>query len=131
MSAEKYYFLRYEADIAQLKKQLEESSTDIDKIRKDFKTKEGENMTLSDENLSSKKKIDELNQMLENSKLEHKSLQVIITARIRSMGKVMFSQVFVCSQGRGSTRYGQPVGDTHPTVMHTCSKEIVQMIRAD
>ena len=34
-------------------------------------------MRLTDENLSSKKKIDELNQMLENSKLEQKSLQVI------------------------------------------------------
>ena len=34
-------------------------------------------MSLTDENLSSKKKIDELNQMLENSKLEQKSLQVI------------------------------------------------------
>ena len=78
MSVKKFYFLRYEADIVQLKKQLEESSTDIDKIRKDFKTKEAENMTLTDENLSSKKKIDELNQMFENSKLAQKSLRVLI-----------------------------------------------------
>ena len=75
--SEEILLLRYEADIAQLKKQLEESSTDIDKIRKDFKQKEAENISLTDENLSSKKKIDELNQMLENSKLEQKSLQVI------------------------------------------------------
>ena len=70
--------LRYEADIVQLKKQLEESSTDIDKMTKDFKAKDAENMRLTDENVSSKKKIDELNQMLENSRLEQKSLQVML-----------------------------------------------------
>ena len=62
----------------QLKKQLEEFSADIDKISRDFKTKEAENMRLTDENVSSKKKMEELNQMLENSKIEQKSLQVML-----------------------------------------------------
>ena len=39
-------------------------------------------MRLTDENISSKKKMEELNQMLENSKLEQKSLQVMFYLEI-------------------------------------------------
>ena len=61
----------------------------------------------------------------------------LVTSRIRSMGKVMFSQVFVCSQGWGGVCLlnmelriclpgvgggggGQPAGVMHPTGMHSC-----------
>ena len=68
--------LRYETDIAQLKEQLEESSADMDKMRKDFNSKEAENSRLTEENHISKKKTEELSQMLESSRFEQKTLQV-------------------------------------------------------
>ena len=61
-------------------------------------------------------------------------LVVLITGRKRSFGKVTFSQVFVCPQGRGvcpsklhwshgnlhAPEMAIKAGGTHPTGMHTC-----------
>ena len=56
---------------------------------------------------------------------------ILITARKRSCGKVMFSQVCACSRGVcthpypdtwGTTGYGQQAGGAYPTGMNSCMK---------
>ena len=79
--------LRYEADIAQLKKQLEESSANMDKMRKDFNSKEAENSRLvyhiskkktekEDLKLNLEEKLEDLQKKIESftkSQIEHQA----------------------------------------------------------